>query len=90
MPNKQYRGFVVTAPPSLNPKQEPDRYAFSGVAVSNGERYGCSFRTLALPGYVSPEEFAADVAARKPLPGDLVLFASKFDLGTFSWYDPGT
>ena len=85
MPNKQYRGLVVAAPPHLNPKQKSDLYAFSGVEVPNGEKFACSFQSLPLPGFVMPDEFAADVAAQNPLSGDMELFAPKFDLGKFSY-----
>jgi len=85
MPNKQHRGFVVPAPPDLNPKQKPDLYVFSGAEVPNGKGFICSLRVLPLPGYVPPEEFAADVTAQKPLHGTLELFEPKFDLGLFSY-----
>lgn len=88
MPNKQYHGLVVVAPPHLNPKQKPDLYVFVGVEVSSGEPFGCSFRLLPVPGFVMPDEFAADVEAQNPLPGDMELFSPKFDLGKFSYQRP--
>lgn len=88
MPNKQYRGFVVAAPPRLNPKQEPDLYVFSGVEVPNGGLFACSFRSLPVPGFVMPDQFAADVAAQTPLPGNIELFAPVFDLGKFRYTRP--
>lgn len=88
MKTKQYKGFVVVAPPHLNPKQEPDRYAFSGVAVPSGESFACSFRVILVPGYTQPEEFAADVAAQKPLPGNMELFEPDWRLGSFRYVSP--
>lgn len=90
MNNKKYRGLVVVAPPHLNPKQEPDRYVFSGVAVPTGEAFAHSLRVIPLPGSVPPHQFAEDVAAQNPLPGDLELFAPGFDLGKFSYFRPST
>jgi hypothetical protein len=85
MKNKYYKGLVVVAPPHLNPLQEPDHYVFSGVEVPSNEIYICSFRVLPLPGYVMPAEFAAVVEARKPLRGDMELFAPDWSLGVFSY-----
>lgn len=90
MNNKKYRGLLVVAPPHLNPKQEPDRYVFSGVAVPTGEAFSHSLRVISLPGLVPPQQFAEDVAAQNPLPGDLELFAPGFDLGKFSYFRPST
>lgn len=90
MTNKKYRGLVVAAPPHLNPKHQPDRYFFSGTAVPTGEAFAHSFRVISLSGCVPPGQFAEDVAAQSPLPGDLELIAPAYDLGTFSYFQPAT
>jgi len=90
MQTKKYKGFAIKAPPHLNLKQEPNRYVFSGVEIASGELYHCSFGVIPLPGFTTPEEFAAVVATHIPLPGDMEVFPPDWLLGKFSYLSPTT
>lgn len=91
MKNKQYEGFVTPPPVHLNPKSKPDRYAFSGAEVSRGDTFAAVLQVLNVPGFISPAQFAADLAASgKPpqLNGTLTLFPPDGKLGEFTYYRP--
>jgi hypothetical protein len=88
MKNEKYDGFVTPCPAHLNPKSKPDLYAFSGVEVSRGDTFAAVFRVLNVPGYPSPAQFAADMAASGNPPriiGKLELFAPNFVMGEFTY-----
>jgi hypothetical protein len=90
MQTKKYKGFVVAAPPHLNPQNKPDRYAFSGLADPSGDFYACSFTTIPVPGFTQPHEFAGDVAAEHPLPGHMELYPTDWKLGMFRYISPAS
>ena len=90
--DKQYQGLVVKAPLHLNPQNNPNRYVFSGFAISTKEQFSCGLSVIPLPGFISPEEFAADIEANLPdaINGDLLAYFPSFKLGKFSYVRPGT
>lgn len=90
--DKQYEGLVVKAPPHLNPQNNPNRYVFSGFSVPTHEAFSCGLSVIPLPGFISPDEFAADIEANLPDPinGDLLAYFPSFKLGKFSYVRPGT
>jgi hypothetical protein len=85
MQSKKSKGFAVKAPPYLNPKNETNRYVYSGVEIASGEFFACSFSVIPLPGFTSPGEFAAVIAAHNPLPGEMEIFPPDWGLGKFSY-----
>jgi hypothetical protein len=88
MKNENYDGFVTPVPAHLNPKSKSNLFAFSGAEISRGDPFAALFQILNVPGFVSPLQFAADLAASgKPprLAGRLELFAPYFVLGQFTY-----
>jgi hypothetical protein len=89
MKNKIGRGFVLVAPPHLNPENLPNRYLFTGTERDSLAEMAFAFCIIPVPGFVMPEEFAAHVAARSPQQGPLhgtaELYAPEFDLGEFRY-----
>ncbi|MEJ1973542.1 MAG: hypothetical protein WDM96_14090 [Lacunisphaera sp.] len=89
--NRKYDGFVVPVPAHLNPKAKPDLYAFSGVDVLRGDTFAAVLRVLNVPGFISPAQFAADMAASGTPPrlsGTLTLFPPDYRLGEFTYCRP--
>lgn len=83
-----HRGVVTLAPHHL--QKEKLRFAFSRSDQKQGEVM-FTFRpvTVSLPGFVSAEEFAADVAIEGYLYGEMKIFAPDFTHSVFKYQRPG-
>lgn len=83
-PHKVDRGFVTSA--------HSGQYTFTKEKDSTGDGFSVVFRVRVSSGFVSPQEFFADVRASNPPPGlkgCLTRIAPQFNLGTFSYRRPG-
>lgn len=89
-PDIKFAGFVFKAPLHTNPTNTPNRYGFSGVQTPGTKTLKIGFTVLHVPGFVTPEEFAADIAASdtKTVHGSLTLFGPDHRLGRFNYRRP--
>jgi len=86
-PDLKFAGFVFKAPLHTNPTNTPNRYGFSGVQTPGTKPLKIGFTVLHVPGFVTPDEFAADIAASdtKTVHGTLTLFGPDYRLGRFNY-----